>query len=33
MTPWPIERSRDWTAPVKRPFGPKEEEATFRRMR
>src|SRR5262249_50088239 len=30
LTPWPIERPRDWTARVNRPFGPKEEEAVLR---
>jgi putative transposase len=29
LTPWPIERPRDWTARVNRPFG-KEEEAVRR---
>ena len=33
LTPWPIERPRDWTARVNRPFGPKEEEAMLRSMR
>ena len=32
LTPWPIERPRDWTARVNRPFGPKEEEAILRSM-
>jgi putative transposase len=27
LTQWPIDRPRDWTARVNRPFGPKEEEA------
>lgn len=30
LTPWPIERPRDWTARVNRPFGPKEEETIQR---
>ena len=30
LTPWPIERPRDWTARVNRPFGPSEEEAVLR---
>jgi putative transposase len=30
LTAWPIERPRDWTARVNRPFGPKEEEALLR---
>jgi len=30
LTPWPIDRPRDWTARVNRPFGPKEEEAVPR---
>jgi REP-associated tyrosine transposase len=30
LTPWPIERPRDWTARVNRPFGPREEEAVLR---
>ena len=30
LTPWPIDRPRDWTARVNRPFGPKEEEAILR---
>jgi putative transposase len=33
LTPWPIERPRDWTARVNRPFGPKEVEAMLRSMR
>ncbi len=33
MTPWPIERPRDWTARVNRPFGPKVEEAMLHSMR
>jgi putative transposase len=33
LTPWPIERPRDWTARVNRPFGPKEEEALLRSIR
>ena len=27
LSPWPIDRPRDWTARVNRAFGPKEEEA------
>jgi len=27
---WPIDRPRDWTARVNRPFGPREEEAVQR---
>jgi putative transposase len=27
LSPWPIDRPRDWTARVNRPFGPQEEEA------
>jgi putative transposase len=30
LAPWPIERPRDWTVRVNRPFGPKEEEAVRR---
>jgi putative transposase len=30
LTPWPIDRPRDWTARVNRPFGPGEEEAILR---
>ena len=30
LTPWPIDRPRDWTDRVNRPFGPKEEEAVRR---
>ncbi len=30
LTRWPIERPRDWTARVNRPFGPEEEEAVRR---
>jgi hypothetical protein len=30
LTPWPIERPRDWMARVNRAFGPKEEEAIGR---
>ncbi len=30
LTPWPIDRPRDWTTRVNRPFGP-EEEAAVRR--
>ena len=30
LTPWPIDRPRDWTSRVNRPFGPKEEEAVRR---
>jgi putative transposase len=33
LTPWPIDRPRDWTARVNRPFGPKEEEAVRRSIR
>jgi putative transposase len=33
LTPWPIDRPRDWTARVNRPFGPKEEEAILRSIR
>jgi putative transposase len=33
LTPWPIERPRDWTARVNRPFGPREEEAVRRSIR
>jgi putative transposase len=33
ITPWPIERPRDWTARVNRPFGPNEEEAMLGSMR
>ncbi len=27
LTSWPIERTRDWTARLSRPFGPRKEEA------
>jgi putative transposase len=30
LAPWPIERPRDWTARVNRPFGPKDEAAVLR---
>ncbi len=30
LTPWPIDRPRDWTDRVNRPFRPKEEEAVGR---
>jgi len=30
LIPWPIDRPRDWTDRVNRPFGPKEEEAVRR---
>jgi putative transposase len=30
LNPWPIDRPRDWTARVNRPFGAKEEEAVRR---
>jgi len=30
LTPWPIDRPRDWAARVNRPFGPKEEQAVRR---
>jgi putative transposase len=30
LTSWPIDRPRDWTSRVNRPFGPKEEEAVRR---
>ena len=30
LAEWPIDRPRDWTARVNRPFGPKEEEAVRR---
>jgi putative transposase len=30
FTPWPIDRPRDWTARVNRPFGAQEEEAVRR---
>jgi putative transposase len=30
---WPIDRPRDWTARVNRPFGPKEEAAVQRSIR
>jgi putative transposase len=30
LAAWPIDRPRDWTARVNRPFGPKEEEAVRR---
>ena len=30
LAAWPIDRPRDWTARVNRPFGPKEEEAVLR---
>jgi putative transposase len=33
LTPWPIERPRDWKARVNRPFGAKEEEAILRSIR
>ena len=33
LAPWPIERPRDWTARVNRPFGTKEEEAVQRSIR
>ena len=33
LTPWPIQRPRDWTARVNRPFGPKAEEAILRSIR
>jgi putative transposase len=33
LTPWPIERPRDWTARVNRPFGPHEEAAVLRSIR
>ncbi len=33
LTPWPIDRPRDWTARVNRPFGPGEEEAVLRSIR
>jgi putative transposase len=33
LAPWPIERPRDWTARVNRPFGPAEEEAVQRSIR
>jgi putative transposase len=29
LTPWPIDRPRDWTARVNRPFDPKEEAAVL----
>jgi putative transposase len=32
-TAWPIERPRDWTARVNRPFGATEEEAVLRSIR
>jgi putative transposase len=30
LSPWPIDRPRDWRARVNRSFGPKEEEAVRR---
>ncbi len=33
LTSWPIERTRDWTARLSRPFGPRKEEAMLRSMR
>jgi putative transposase len=33
LTSRPIERPRDWTARVNRPFGPREEQAKLRSMR
>jgi putative transposase len=30
LTPWPIDRPRDWKSRVNRPFGPREEEAVRR---
>jgi putative transposase len=33
LTAWPIERPRDWTARVNRPFGAAEEEAVQRSIR
>jgi putative transposase len=30
LSEWPIDRPRDWTSRVNRPFGPKEEEAVRR---
>jgi putative transposase len=30
LTPWPIDRPRDWTSRVNRPLGPQEEEAVWR---
>ena len=32
LTPWPIDRPRDGTARVNRPFGPQEEAAVLRRI-
>jgi putative transposase len=32
LTPWPIERPRNWTVRVNRPFRPTEEEAILRSM-
>ncbi len=33
LAPWPIERPRDWTSRVNRPFGPDEEAAVLRSIR
>ncbi len=33
LTPWPMDRPRDWIARVSRPFGTKEEEAMIGSMR
>ena len=33
LSPWPIERPRDWTARVNRAFGSQEEEAVLRSIR
>jgi putative transposase len=33
LSPWPIDRPRDWRARVNRPFGPDEEEAVRRSIR
>jgi putative transposase len=33
LTPWPIDRPRDWTVRVNRPFGPREEAAVLRSIR
>jgi putative transposase len=33
LSPWPIDRPRNWTARVNRAFGPKEEEAVLRSIR
>ena len=30
LTRWPIDRPRDWTSRVNRPFSPKDEEAVRR---